>query len=88
MGNTGVVKVSCVLRYTGVQLILACSLARPAIFVADKGRAVFFYYFFFCFFTFIPVPLSSLALYFISSSISSISFLPISGRRHKMTHKD
>ena len=40
-----------------------------------------------CFFTFIPVPLASLSLSFISSTISSISFLPFSGRQHKMTHK-
>ena len=44
-------------------------------------------FYFFCFFPFIPVPLSSLFLSFISSTISSISFLPFSGRRHKMTHK-
>ena len=44
-------------------------------------------FYFFSFFTFIPVPLSSLSLSFISSTISSISFLPFSGRRHKMTHK-
>ena len=40
-------------------------------------------YYFFCFFTFFHFPLSSLALSFISSTISSISFLPLSGRRHK-----
>ena len=44
-------------------------------------------FYFFCFFTFIPVPLSSLSLSFISSTLSSISFLPFSGRRHKMTLK-
>ena len=44
-------------------------------------------FYFFCFFTFIPVPLSSLSLSFISSTISSISFLPFSGIRHKMTLK-
>ena len=43
--------------------------------------------YFFCFFTFIPVPLSSLFLSFIFSSISSISIFPFSGRWHKMTHK-
>ena len=69
----------------GAQLILAYSWARPAILVAGKGRGGCFY--FFCFFTFIPVPLSSLSLSFISSTISSIFFLPFSGRRHKMTHK-
>ena len=44
-------------------------------------------FYFFCFFTFIPVPLSSLSLSFISSTISFIFFLPFSGRQHKMTHK-
>ena len=44
-------------------------------------------FYFFCFFTLIPVPLSSLFLSFISSTISSIILLPFSGRRHKMTHK-
>ena len=33
------------------------------------------------------VPLSYLSLSFISYTISSIFFLPFSGRRHKMTHK-
>ena len=76
---------SFILRHRGAQLILAYSWARPAILVAGKGRGGCFY--FFCFFTFIPVPLSSLSLSFISSTISSIFFLPFSGRRHKMTHK-
>ena len=78
-------KVSCILRHRGVQLILAFSWVRLAFLVAGKGRGECFY--FFCFFHFIPVPLSSLSLSFISSTISSISFLPFSGRRHKMTHK-
>ena len=38
-------------------------------------------------FTFIPVPLSSLFLSFVSSTISSVSFLPFHGRLHKMTYK-
>ena len=42
---------------------------------------------FFCFFPFIPARLSFLSLSFISSTISSISFLPFSGRRHKMIDK-
>ena len=79
------VKVSCILRHRGVQLILAYSWARLAILVAGKGRGECFY--FFGFFTFIPVPPSSLSLSFISSTISSISFPPFSGRRHKMIHK-
>ena len=84
-GWLGGAKVSFILRHRGAQLILAYSWARPAILVAGKGRWGCFY--FFCFFTFIPVPLSSLSLSFISSTISSIFFLPFSGRRHKMTHK-
>ena len=84
-GWSGVAKVSCILRHQGIQLILAYSWARPAILIAGKirGGDVFIS----CFFTFIPVPLSSLSISFISSTISSISFLPFSGRRHKMTHK-
>ena len=40
-------------------------------------------FYFFCFFNFIPVPPSSLFLSFISPTISSLSFLPFSGRRQK-----
>ena len=43
--------------------------------------------YFFCSFTFFQFHLSSLSLSFISSTISSISFLPFSGRCRKMTHK-
>ena len=77
-------KVSCILRHRGVQLILAYSCARLAI-LAGKGRGKCFY--FFCFFSSIPFPLSSLTLSFISSTISSISFLPFPGRQLKMIHK-
>ena len=87
-GVVGMGKVSCILRHRGVQMLLAYSWARPTILEAGKCRdRMFFILFFFCFFTFITVPLSSLSLSFISSTISSISFLPFSGRRHKMTHK-
>ena len=48
-------KVSCVLHYRGIQLILACNWARLAVLVAGKGRGECFY--FFCFSSFIPVPL-------------------------------
>ena len=77
----------CFVSYiTGAsQLILDYSWARPAILEAGKDRGECFY--FLCFFTFIPVPLSSLSLSFISSTISSISYLLFSGWRHKMTHK-
>ena len=44
-------------------------------------------FYFFCFLTFIHFPLSTVFLSFISSTISSISVLPFSGRWHKMTHK-
>ena len=80
-GWSGVAKVSCILRHQGIQLILAYSWVRPAIFVAGKGREECFY--FFCFFTFIPVPLSPLSVSFILFTISSISLLPFSGRQHK-----
>ena len=83
----GVAKVLCILHHRGVQLRLAYSWARPAIFVAGKVEGECFY--FFCFYTFIPVYIFSLSLSFISSTgtIFSISFLPFSGRWHKMTHK-
>ena len=74
MGWSGGAKVSCILCHRGVQLILAYSWARPAILVAGKGREVMFL--FLLFFTFIPVPLSSLSLSFISSAISSVAFSP------------
>ena len=62
---------------------------------------VFFFFFFFCcccFFVFLFFVvffvvvvfslLSPLSLFFITSTISSISLLPFSGRRHKMTHNE
>ena len=70
---------SCTFRHRGVQLILAYSWARAVILEAGKGRGGMFL---FCFFTFIPVPLSSLSLSFISYTVSSI---PFSGRPHKKT---
>ena len=78
-------RVVCILRQRDVQLILAYSWAKPAILVAVRVEGASFY--FFCFFTFISVPLSSLSLSFLSSTISCVSFLPFSGRWHKMTHK-
>ena len=82
---SGGAKVSCTSRHRGVQLILAYSWARPAIVVAGKGRRGVFLFLLFLHFhscsSFFPV------LSFISSATSSISFLPFSGRRHKMTHK-
>ena len=84
-GWSGVAKVSCILRHWGVQLILAYSWAKPAILVAGKGRGGMFL--FLLFLHLYSFPLSSLSLSFISPTISSISFLPFSGRWHKMTHK-
>ena len=69
-------------RVTGASNWYWLSWARPAILVAGKGKGGMFY--FICFFTVIPVPLSSLSLFFISSTIS---FLPFSLRWHKITHK-
>ena len=43
-GWSGGAKASCILRYRGVQLILAYSWARPAILVAGKGRGWMFLY--------------------------------------------
>ena len=84
-GWLGVAKMSCILCHRGAQLILAYSWARLAILVAGKGSGNVFNSF--CFFFFISVPLSSMSLSLISSTITSISFLPFSGRWHKMTHK-
>ena len=75
------VKVSCILSRRGVQLILAYSWARPAILVAGKGKGEMFL--FLLFLHSHSVPLSSLFVFFISATISSISFLPFSWRRHK-----
>ena len=71
---------ACILRHGGVQLILAYSGARPAILVAGKGRGGIFFFF-------SSVSLLSFLLLFLPcpSIISSISFLPFSGRQHKMT---
>ena len=71
-------------RHRGVQLILTYSWARPAILVAGKGRGEYFLFLLFLYFH--SCSFFSLFLSFISSTISSISFLPFSGRRHKMTH--
>ena len=86
MGWSGGAKVLCILHHWGVQLILAYSWARPAILVVGKGRGGMFLFLLFLHFhscsSFFPVPLFHL-LY----SLSSTSFLPFSGRRHKMTLK-
>ena len=84
MGWLDVAKVLGILHHRGIQLILASSWARPAKLVKGKGRGGMFLFLLFLHFHF--VPLSSLSLSFISSTISFISFLPFSWRRHKMTH--
>ena len=60
-GWSGGAKVSCFLCHWGVQLILAYSLARPAILVAGKGRGGMFLFLLFLHFhscsCFFPVPL-------------------------------
>ena len=82
MGWKGVAKVSCILHHWGIQLILAYTWARPAILIAGKGRWGMIL--FLLFLHFHSCSLSFLSLSFISSTIS---FLPFSERRHKMTHK-
>ena len=77
-------KVLCIVRHRGVQLTLAYNWAKPAILVAGKGRGGMFLFLLFLHFhscsSFFPVPLFHL-FYFL------FSFLPFSGRRHKMAHK-
>ena len=80
----GEANVSCILRHRGVQLRLAFSWARPDILAAGKGRGGERFYFF-CFFTFIHFPPSTLSLFFIFSTLSSICLLPFSRRPHKIT---
>ena len=67
LGWLGGAKVSCILCHRGVQLILAYSLARPAILVAGKGREVMFLFLLFLHFhscsSFFPVPLFHLFFY-------------------------
>ena len=75
----------------GRQLILAYSWARPAILVVGKGRGGMFLFLLFLHFhscsSFFPAPLFHLLYSLFSPTLSSISFLPFSGRRHKMTLK-
>ena len=66
-GWSSVAKVSCILCHWGVQLILANSLARPAILVAGKGRGGMFRFLLFLHFhscsSFFPVLLFHLLYY-------------------------
>ena len=84
VGGEGVVYLTTPGRPTDIGLQLGKAF-YPCTFVAGKCRGECFY--FFCFFPFIHVPLSFLSLSFIFPTISSISFLPFSGRRHKMIRK-
>ena len=59
-------------------------IGLPAVLAEGKGKGGML----FLLFTFFNFPLSSLSLSFVSSTISSVSFLPFSGRQHKLTHKD
>ena len=74
--------VSCILRYRGVQLILAYSWARPAILEADKGRGEMFLFFLFFppfhSFSFLPCLSHS------SSLLSLLSFLPFTKRNQSI----
>ena len=69
-GWSGGAKVLCILHHQGVQLILAYSWARPAIFVVGKGRGGMFLYLLFLHFnscsSFFPVPLFHLLYYLFS----------------------
>ena len=69
-GVLGEAKVSCILRHRGVQLSLQQLRVEGDVF------------YFFCFFTVTHFTLSPLSLSFISSTISSVSLLLLSGRRH------
>ena len=66
-GWSGGAKVSCILCHRGVQLILAYSLARPAIVEVGKGRGGMFLFLLFLPFhscsSFFPVPLFHLFYY-------------------------
>ena len=83
-GWLGEAKVSCILHHRGVQLILAYSWARPAVLAAGKGRGGMFF-----FISSVPslsfIFLSPLSLSFISSTITSVSLLPFSGRQQGST---
>ena len=76
---------SCILRHRGVKLILAYRWAKPAILAAGKVRGGMFLFLLFLHFN--SFSSSPLFLSFIFSTISFISLLLFSGRRHKKTHK-
>ena len=88
-GWSGGAKVSCSLCQRGIQLILAYTQLSKACYPCSRFGYEGWWggmFYFFCFFTFILV-LSFLSLSLISFTICSISFLPFSGRLHKITHK-
>ena len=64
----------------GIQLILAYNWVRPGILVAGKDRGGMF--------LFLPfLHVHSCSSFSHPSLFSSITLLPFSGKRHKMTHK-
>ena len=66
---------SCVLRHRSVQLILAYSLARPAVLAAGKGReGMFLFLLFLHFHSFSFLPCPSLS----SSPLSLLSLFSLS----------
>ena len=91
LGVVGWCEGAVYLTSPGRQLILAYSWARPAILVVGKGRGGMFLFLLFLYFhscsSFFPAPLFHLLYSLFSPTLSSISFLPFSGRRHKMTLK-
>ena len=74
-GWLGEVKVLCILHHWGVQLILTCSWARPAILAAGKGRGEMFL--FLLFFTVIHFPFSFLPYPSLSSPLLSLFSLSL-----------
>ena len=88
-GWLGKAKLLCILCHWGVQLILAYSWARPAILAAGMGRGgMFLFLLFLHFHSFSSFSLVLLFhLHYYLFYLSSISLLPFSERRHKMTHK-
>ena len=83
-GGRGEAKVSLAyLTSSSVQLMLAYSWGRSTVLAAGKSRGGCLYSVSSLSFIF----LSPMSLSFISSTISSISLLPVSGRRYKVTNK-
>ena len=77
-------KVSCSFCHQGAQLILAYSWERRAVLAAGKWGMLLFL----LFLHFLSFPSFFIILLFHLHCYIFISFLPLSGSRHKMTHKD